>query len=633
MTDEELNKVAEQVYQKLESKFHALDGVVGARGAKGDDGKQGERGLPGRDAVDGKEGKAGLSTRLVVVYKLTDTDQSPGNPTGGTWDYESNVVTPPADWSESAPNHESGYLWSSQAVFSSNGQQLQAWTQPIRLNGKDGGDGEDASDIEYVYKLTKNKDEIPSVPANDVHTDDFTGDWSDNPHGITEEMKAEWMCSRLKQTDGTWGNWIGPTLWSVWGSTGKDGDGVQYVYKQTKDKNPPNDITEVDNEQLNEFIPTGWFDDPQGVSEEMPFEWVSKRKFDGINQVWGDWSKPKLWASFGMKGDTGLSAKFMYQDCIKGVDAPVIEDRKKPNPGKQWQELVPYPLEPQHVIWACQALIDGDGKVWCDETQAEDKQGWQGPWIITGADGEQGEVGPEPDYVVIVFQQSELKPEKPTSNDPKNPGGNWSNTAPVDTTNGNWWGCWGNVQHVDNPEYEAKKAAAKKEEDVIEKQIKTINWGDPLPLNGNMGNPCILASFQVTNINGTKSGTITSTNGSTNIGVQSVSYAMSGPKLEVTVTAKAGYTVKITSANCNIGTTKWATCKETKRTGQRSGGSMHAAHVLIENSSTNKIYCQSWAQGNKDNDTSYNYEWGDWQTSFNMTIFGTVTRNIVKGSV
>lgn len=628
MTDEELQQIADKVFAKLESKFHAIDGVVGARGAKGEDGKQGERGLPGRDAEDGKEGKAGLSTRLVIVYQLTETDRSPANPSGGSWDFESNKVTPPEGWSESAPNHESGYLWSSQAVFASDGRQLQAWTQPIRLNGKDGGDGEDALDIEYVYKLTKNKDEIPSVPANDPDVDDFTGDWSDNPHGLTEEMKAEWMCSRLKQEDGTWGNWIGPTLWSVWGSAGKDGDGVQYVYKTTEDKNPPEDITEEDNENLNEFIPAGWTDDPSGVSEEVPFEWVSKRKFDGTNQAWGEWSKPKLWASWGQKGDTGLSATFRYQAMVKTAEKPVIENRKAPEPGDQWQKLIPE-LLPNMTLWACQALTYEDGSIYCDTSLPEEKQGWQGPWQITGADGERGKPGPEPDYTKIVFKQSQFKPAKPTGESPDQPGDGWQTTVPVETANGNWWGSWCQVTHVANPEYDEDN-----DMETVEDMLTSVKWGDPLPLNGNMGNPCVLASFQASTPTNTKNWSMVK---SMNMAISDVSVNYNGTLATITVKPSAGYSIQVTSANANIGTTGKVTCKETTQLTDKgslkNGEGMYAAHVLIDSNNDavtgTKIYLQAHAQSNHNNGSNRYYNWdGVNATSYTMTIFGTATRTV-----
>nr|DAJ65267.1 MAG TPA: hypothetical protein [Bacteriophage sp.]DAQ65136.1 MAG TPA: hypothetical protein [Bacteriophage sp.]DAV23952.1 MAG TPA: hypothetical protein [Bacteriophage sp.] len=40
------------------------------------------------------------------------------------------------------------------------------------------------------------------------------------------------MCVRVK-TNGVWGKWIGPVLWSHYGENGTDGDGVEYIFTKT----------------------------------------------------------------------------------------------------------------------------------------------------------------------------------------------------------------------------------------------------------------------------------------------------------------------------------------------------------------------------------------------------------------
>ena len=644
MTEDELSKVADLVYQKLETKFHALDGVVGARGRRGEDGRQGPQGIPGRDANDGAEGKPGSSTRLVIIYKVTETNTTPAAPSGGTWDFMTNKFTAPDGWSVDAPNNDNGYIWQSQAVFSSTGGQIQAWTQPFRLNAKDGGAGADSYTIEYVYKLTKDITDIPDVPDNDYDTDDYTGSWEDNPQGISEEMKAEWVCSRLRQENGKWGDWIGPTLWSVWGSAGKDGDGVQYVFKRTKTNEAPAAITgNYDNENPNEWVPEdqGWTDDPMGVDEKNPFEWVSQRKFDGVNKVWKEWSAPKLWASWGKKGDTGLSAKFMFQDCLKGVNAPPIENHAD-SPGAQWTDLVPYPLEPDHVIWACQALVDGDGHVYCDESLPKEKQGWQGPWIITGADGEKGDKGNEPDYTVVVFKQSKLLPEKPNGETPTEPGNGWSTSVPDETksdgTTSNWWGCWGQVTHVDNPEYKKKTAADRAKEQYAEletpdvpMQLTTVEWGSPLPLDGNIASPQIIFSGTIKCENKNKL-SIDKHSIATGLLEDPVNAKLSFSgsdkrtiKLDFSNVTEAGYTLHVTSAHANAGLTggrtadKFKNGQDFKSTG---GYGFVPMHVYIEG---DIVYITAFC-------TRPTKQGGWWLSFFDLintctvTVFGTVTR-------
>ena len=625
MTDEELLKVADLVYAKLEDKFHALDGVVGARGRRGEDGKQGERGLPGRDADRGPAGQDGYSTRIVIVYKLTEDDATPAPPTGGSWDFMTNKVTPPDGWTEAAPNHETGYLWQSQAIFSTNGDQLQAWTQPFRLNSKDGSDGADSFFIEYVYKLTADQNSIPTTPSNNPDVDDWTGDWSDNPKGITEELRCEWVCSRQRNADGKWGNWIGPTIWSVWGNAGKDGDGMQYVYKLTETKEKPADIVERDPLDQSEWVPTGWTDDPTGVSEEMQFEWVSQRKFNGIDGKWGEWTSPRLWATWGQKGDTGLSVAVRYQAMVKDAEKPVIEDRKRPEPGDQWSKLIPE-LEPGKVIWCCQALVYENGTVYCDPTMPEEKQGWQGPWIISGANGDRGKRGIEPDYPCIVFKQDQYVPEKPNGTDPKTPGNGWATTIPQNLGTVPWWGCWGQVTHLANPVYDETQDT----ED--EEYLTTVSWGSPIRINGVVGQPCVLASFQATIPRGSSSSWTVSRSAYA-IGVEKATVVAQTKFLgKVNLTPSAGYSIEVTSVAFNCGE-----CQSTGVIGTRfkSGDEhkthgtsfMYAPHAYID--SDNSIYLIGFCQRDGKDSNLWAGNWdGTGLNTFTLTVFGKVTATV-----
>ena len=84
--------------------------------------------------------------------------------------------------------------------------------------------------------------------------------------------------------------------------SGKDGrDGISHEYIYCHAENRPVTPSSV---QLDDYIPSGWHDDPMGVTESMPYEWVCLRtKREGI---WSEYSTPALWAKFGKDGIDGL---------------------------------------------------------------------------------------------------------------------------------------------------------------------------------------------------------------------------------------------------------------------------------------------------------------------------------------
>ena len=83
------------------------------------------------------------------------------------------------------------------------------------------------------------------------------------------------------------------------GKDGRDGKSHEYIYCHAE--NRPAAPASI---QLDDYIPPGWHDDPKGVTESMPYEWVCLRtKREGI---WTDYSTPALWAKFGKDGIDGL---------------------------------------------------------------------------------------------------------------------------------------------------------------------------------------------------------------------------------------------------------------------------------------------------------------------------------------
>lgn len=417
---------------------------AGRTGDAGKDGKDGQDGKDGKDGIDGVPGIDGDTTRVVIAYKSTKTIQRPDTPVGGSWDYDTNTITYPEGWSGSDSN-PNGYVWMSTATFSSKGTIVVPWSTPVRLTGADGHDGSDGSNIEFVYKLTVTSLVTPTKPTGNSQTEAIRQGWTDHPTGISEQYQCEWVCSHNLQTDGSWSEWEGPTIWSKWGVNGKDGDGVEYIYQRTKLPASPKEITD-NNPDQDEYIPQSapgeqpWTDDPKGVSEEFKYEWVSKRKYKGDTHKWGNFSSPSLWAKWGDDGQDGQHLRVMYTKTSGSDVKPRDPDRLNINPGSIWSVGMPS-VTGKEAIWGIQALVTFDNKLVIDESLPEDERGWQGPYLITGVPGLDGN---NFNYQVEAFKQSSTQPEKPTSNDPYHPGDGWVLTPDMST--GIWWKCIALVQ-------------------------------------------------------------------------------------------------------------------------------------------------------------------------------------------
>lgn len=417
---------------------------AGRTGDAGKDGKDGKDGQDGKDGIDGVPGIDGDTTRVVIAYKSTKSIERPDTPVGGSWDYDTNTITYPEGWSGSDSN-PNGYVWMSTATFSSKGTIVVPWSTPVRLTGADGHDGADGSNIEFVYKLTVTSLVTPTKPTGNSQTEAIRQGWTDHPTGISEQYQCEWVCSHNLQTDGSWSEWSDPTIWSKWGVNGKDGDGVEYIYQRTKLPASPKEITD-NNPDQDEYIPQSapgeqpWTDDPKGVSEEFKYEWVSKRKYKGDTHKWGNFSSPSLWAKWGDDGQDGQHLRVMYTKTSGSDVKPRDPDRLNINPGSIWGVGMPS-VTGKEAIWGIQALVTFDNKLVIDESLPEDERGWQGPYLITGVPGLDGN---NFNYQVEAFKQSSTQPEKPTSNDPYHPGDGWVLTPDMST--GIWWKCIALVQ-------------------------------------------------------------------------------------------------------------------------------------------------------------------------------------------
>lgn len=431
---------------------------------------RGEQGPPGTGG-GGIEGDIPVAHKSVMVFRTyvpTDDNPKPARPVGGSWDVENDIITYPKNWGPT--DNVEKPVWMSTGEFSSADPADPKWSDPIMISGEDGTNGTDGVATEFIYKLTETALVEPTKPESINETEHIPDGWTDSPSGISEEMQCEWVCTRKKDDDGNWSSWDGPVIWAKWGVNGTDGDGVEYIYKVNKGEvldNPTPSDTSTDEYQSKgefegkEYIPEGWTDEPTGVSKENTHEWVCVRKQK--SGVWQGFSNPALWARFGEQGNNGISIRTMYAKTASSDEPPVfVQDNI--NPGSIWGLIIPFYESPE-AVWSITAYVTYDNKLAEVETVDEEGNpitvyGWQGPILVSGVSGKDGT---PVNYKTYVYKLSDIKPDKPTSNDPNNPGDGW---VDYPNTTGQWWQCIGTVNGVTE---------------------LVTEWSEVLPVNGQDG--------------------------------------------------------------------------------------------------------------------------------------------------
>lgn len=282
----------------------------------------------------------------------------------GTVSSVSDLPTPPADPSDCYIVGQNLYVWDG-----------DSWVNAGQFKGDKGDSGADGLDgvnayvhIKYAKSLT-------------------TNDWSDN-NGETPDKYIGIYCDSLPTDSMTWNKYS----WSKW--KGDDGFGYEYIYKRTTTSSAPS--TPTTTSQSDDYVPSGWTDDPSGVNATYKYEWLCYRK-----KVDGKWGKfigsaannavAALWAKFGTDGADG-------SDGSDGADAPYYEIRYAKNGSTtSAPSLTKTALNPSgwtttqptittgYYLWMTIAKKSADGSTLIEQ--------WSTPIRITPYDGTDGKDG------------------------------------------------------------------------------------------------------------------------------------------------------------------------------------------------------------------------------------------------
>ena len=395
-----------------------------------------------------KDGEAGNST--VFIYKLSETDIDVAPTSSGS------VI--PTGWSLKMPAYEAGKgIYMSFAEKNNTTGVYGTWSIPTKITGDDGQPGTDGRTTEFIYARVNEKPNKPKegnnpklgssvqywtdyefIPAKSDLDSEKDFEWMDSPQGVDNIHTHEWVCTRKRIVDqNTFSGWTGPTLWSKFGEKGQDGDGVQYIYKRNGDETSAPELVEN-----GDNLPNGWNEDPLGVTELLPFEWVSTRRKTG--STWGPWSDPVIWSRYAVTYQ--IETIFKNQEIDKGAPTiPSTEVGKTAIPSG-WTKNAVSP-ETGYVTYMSQS----------NKNMTTGKYvGWSTPIRITGTDGHNGMDGTAIEFIYKLYKPTSAKPTpsapgttpaagSPAYNSGKNAGfipeGWTDHPTGIDSTNTHEWMC------------------------------------------------------------------------------------------------------------------------------------------------------------------------------------------------
>ena len=273
--------------------------------------KRGPRGFPGLDG-SGQE----------FVFKRTSTATAPTKPT--TTDAQDQTDDHvPSGWTDdpTGPDASNPFEWVSERTRARGADKwgkfgdVAFWA--IHTNdGEDGTDGQTGASVEFVFRRTTTAT-APSTPASNNTqrgTDDYVpSGWTDEPTGPNATYPYEWVCGRVRGTGAAlWTNFASPSLWAVHtedGEDGRDGKSIEFIFKRTTTSSRPSTPSSSNSQRgQDDYVPSGWTDDPTGPNATYPYEWVCIRVKAIGAALWTNFTTPAEWANHSEDGEDGEDA-------------------------------------------------------------------------------------------------------------------------------------------------------------------------------------------------------------------------------------------------------------------------------------------------------------------------------------
>ena len=208
-------------------------------------------------------------------------------------------------------------------IVTKNGESFKSYNPfnspndiTIDLVTSGGGEGGDDSNKYYqAFFQNKNSNTVaPAIPEtgkgpSEYQSTDERSKWVTNATNPNKGYYT-WMTFAFV-SNGVYGSWTNPVC-----ITGKDGEagtditGKEQIYKTAGEGET---VSKPDNNpDTDDYVPSGWTDNPQGVSATVPCEWTCVRIKNTETNKWGDWTEPVLWAHYGHNGTDGDGVEYIF---------------------------------------------------------------------------------------------------------------------------------------------------------------------------------------------------------------------------------------------------------------------------------------------------------------------------------
>lgn len=178
-----------------------------------------------------------------------------------------------------------------------------------------GGGSDDSNKYQQAFFQNKNSNTVaPAIPEtgkgpSDYQPTDERSKWSINSTNPNKGYYT-WMTFAFI-SNGVYGSWTSPVC-----ITGKDGEaGTDIAEKEQIYKTAGEGETvqkPANNENVDDYVPEGWTDNPQGVSATVPCEWTCIRTKNTSTGKWNNWEGPILWAHYGHNGTDGDGVEYIF---------------------------------------------------------------------------------------------------------------------------------------------------------------------------------------------------------------------------------------------------------------------------------------------------------------------------------